>query len=867
MKKFLTILIAFMLFLPFTFVKTEAKRSSAGKYTAEINYIEPANYPEAEFLMSLDNNPEDYPYTPVAGDLCVFADGATTGTYKCAQYNTSWHAGTVVEKTIAQLQAALANGTHVAVFGDMYHKHGLETADTSDDVTYTKFSVSDQYLYGNYYLTEDITLQQDYDFNGSDKVCIDLCGHVINLNGHKFYNVGTLTFESCTDTPHKFIVNADGTYTWDDKNGTVTVNGGLITGNFAAGTGAYDSAFIYNRGDLAFKNVVIAGTKDSSTGTTAASAFIFSDNDSVTFENCKIHGNSDAETRAYTFISGYRTTFLIKNTEFKYNNFDLDGGLFSWDGNTFTFDNVVITNNTVVSVSSGYGSATFKNKVIINNNKNASGTPANYGISSGCIALDPENPLTNDSVINLTLTNGLASEQSCLAVICGAAASSQLSHFKLDKTGNWFLNIKETEPNNIYVTNYVSEEPTDSNQYKYILDSVGTKDYTISYQWTKCTVEEIAPVEGPEQNYVATEFMLDGVYPVKSTYSYGYWYLDGDAYYSGLVLDLKKGDILYIRSWDGYSTFLTKAPNYSIDYNNTVSGMYQTYVITEDGTYGIVSFNNSTAYYVIHPTKDIKGQTTNQFTANEAGAFVCTATYKKSGKTVMTTTSMPIYIPGAHVDFVVPDSTIKIDGIDVVYNSLITKPEDPSSIKVIAWYYDEDLTIEWLFDEYTVDYDMVLYAKYQPDIDISIKTIVAKKAKSDCIITVGEGLQLTLDNFYSFTFNGTTYLKSELDLVDKEDASKGYTNGTFTVEEGCIKITMPQNYINTFGLGTYDLSVQLTGMFNGENVDGMILSGSVQVVEKIPGTGVETNNSLFEIIALTGIACAACYIVLQKKHN
>ena len=92
----------------------------------------------------------------------------------------------------------------------------------------------------------DINIDVDKTLEVTREVTLDLNGNVLYSTGGGSVFVikdgGHLTLiDSATDAEHKFTPNADGLWVWDERDGTETVRGGIITGG--TGTEKYYSAY------------------------------------------------------------------------------------------------------------------------------------------------------------------------------------------------------------------------------------------------------------------------------------------------------------------------------------------------------------------------------------------------------------------------------------------------------------------------------------------------------------------------------------------------------------------------------------------------------------------------------------------------
>ena len=83
---------------------------------------------------------------------------------------------------------------------------------------------------GNYQLNNDTSLENILNVSGN--VTLDLNGNILNLNGYYICvqsNSVLNIYDSGGDKTHLFSINENGLYI-PDKNGTITISGGCITG-------------------------------------------------------------------------------------------------------------------------------------------------------------------------------------------------------------------------------------------------------------------------------------------------------------------------------------------------------------------------------------------------------------------------------------------------------------------------------------------------------------------------------------------------------------------------------------------------------------------------------------------------------------
>lgn len=180
------------------------------------------------------------------------------------------------------------NLTLVARFdSDHHHDDHLFTAWTKADSLPTEA--------GNYYLTEDVTLPDEYKLNNSADVHICLNGHDIKKSDH--YDGSLITVEGngshlsiydCKETGK--LTGATETYAVHVRqNGTFTLNGGMISDNAAIGLFVHNNSnAIINGGTISNNTIRVVGFNEDER---PSEGIRIEDNSSVRMNGGTISGN------------------------------------------------------------------------------------------------------------------------------------------------------------------------------------------------------------------------------------------------------------------------------------------------------------------------------------------------------------------------------------------------------------------------------------------------------------------------------------------------------------------------------------------------------------------------------------------------
>ena len=260
-------------------------------------------------------------------------------------------------------------------------------------------SFSDLQLLINYCDTDELILEKDYENLGSEgqitinkDIVLDLNGHVIN--GHyvnRIFNIesnANVTIkDSNKEAVHKFDVDKWLLATLNEETGSVSINGGCITGgDVTSGTtnkthlNGKGSGIYINSGSLTIESGNIIGNKISDKFQFGAG--IAAENGST----ININGGMVSYNR--TTWEGYGAGIYLNNSnlimnggEISYNYGIYGGGINAYDNSSVTVNDGVISNNTAghngggialmvldANVASGVTSKAIINGGVIENN-------------------------------------------------------------------------------------------------------------------------------------------------------------------------------------------------------------------------------------------------------------------------------------------------------------------------------------------------------------------------------------------------------------------------------------------------------------------------------------------------------------------
>ena len=134
-------------------------------------------------------------------------------------------------------------------------------------------------------LQEDITISDYFHFTSGLRT-LDLNGHGIKYTGEQgvfcIANGARMTLnDSDPTTTHKFSVDENGFATLDEENGTVTINGGYITGGIGSNTYTRTTSyhdggalFIYNGSTVTMNGGTLIGNGEAANDRTGGAVFI-----------------------------------------------------------------------------------------------------------------------------------------------------------------------------------------------------------------------------------------------------------------------------------------------------------------------------------------------------------------------------------------------------------------------------------------------------------------------------------------------------------------------------------------------------------------------------------------------------------------
>jgi len=287
-----------------------------------------------------------------------------------------WSDGTDIYNAGSEYTIGDENVTFTAVFGHICNDIGFSKVLTNSGI----------YEKANYYLEEDLVMENNIGFNFEGVVRICLNGHILDLNGYQLYaaNERIEIYDCCDDetSVHNYKVTENGLWVITDEaatkdlesltarpsaNDIIAVKGGAIVGgNSANGGGSIYAKFIKAQ------DVNFIGNFGIESNYTKGSV-IYSDEAYVI--NCNFYGNRG--TNGSAILGGLINLY---NSEFKFNS-------------AYTYDTEELGKGTIFCD----GKLLVKNCVIQYNEAVEGG--AIYLADSGVIA----------TIIGSTITNNTAS--------------------------------------------------------------------------------------------------------------------------------------------------------------------------------------------------------------------------------------------------------------------------------------------------------------------------------------------------------------------------------------------------------------------------------------------------------------------------
>ena len=282
---------------------------------------------------------------------------------------------------------------------------------------------------GSYVLTSDVTISSTWNVP-SGKVNLCLNGHGIKMTGSEsVINVGSdsvFNLYECKTTSHKFSVNSDTSLaTLDEANGSVTINGGYITGGNTNGSGG---AMVIN-GTFNMYGGNIIGNKGGNGGAICTNA-----NSTVHMYDGNICYNNTGGGGGAVFC-GRPAELYISGGSIHHNKAGAWGGgiympegatcVVDVSGGSFT-DNITAKNGGAIHVSRG---ATLKlsGNPYIAGNKTTGNAANNINFAAGAFA-------TIENSLDSSASIGVKSSSTTAVITSGLDANGSVSNFVSDNT-------------------------------------------------------------------------------------------------------------------------------------------------------------------------------------------------------------------------------------------------------------------------------------------------------------------------------------------------------------------------------------------------------------------------------------------------
>ena len=280
---------------------------------------------------------------------------------------------------------------------------------------------------GSYVLTSDVTISSTWNVP-SGKVNLCLNGYGIKMTDSKSaINVGSdsvFNLYECKTTSHKFSVNSNTSLaTLDEENGSVTINGGYITGGNTSSAGGamvvsgtfnmYGGNIIGNKG----ANGGAISTKANSTVNIkggsiaynytgcAGGAFFCGKTSALNISGGTIHHNKASDFGGAIYMPESATCVV-----------DISGGSIT--------DNITARNGGAIHVSEGAALKLSGNPYVANN-KTTSNAANNINFAAGAVA-------TIKDKLDSTASIGVKSSSTTAAITSGLEGNATVSNFVAD---------------------------------------------------------------------------------------------------------------------------------------------------------------------------------------------------------------------------------------------------------------------------------------------------------------------------------------------------------------------------------------------------------------------------------------------------
>ncbi len=341
--------------------------------------------------------------------------------------------------------------------GTVWADNVAKVTTSGTDVYYTDFAAArDAWVDGTTLtLLADITTDEYFHYTSGART-LDLNGHGIRYTGEQGVfcianGAGMTLNDSDPTTTHKFSVDENGFATLDEENGTVTINGGYITGGIGSNTYTRTSSyhdggafFIYNGSTVTMNGGTLIGNGEAADDRTGGAVFIARNGHFI------MNGGTITRNRAKYGggISLYGGRLTADIAEQAPSTLEIHGGEISYNYATGNSGGVHINAYTCAETVYITGGSIINNHVPIGHNAGGifvehtnatvylSGNPVIMDNLSGTVQRNIQLHSTNVLHINGELTNtepiGITKSDGAGIFTSGLSGNGDATHFSSD---------------------------------------------------------------------------------------------------------------------------------------------------------------------------------------------------------------------------------------------------------------------------------------------------------------------------------------------------------------------------------------------------------------------------------------------------
>ena len=284
---------------------------------------------------------------------------------------------------------------------------GVDSHETGITLTLTRctFTGNTSYWDGGALLNDGATVEvNDSAFESNS------AGESGGGSGGAIFNTAMMTLTGCRLNNNAAPTEGGGIF--NEKAGTLTINGGALTGNTAAGEGSGWGGGISNYGDLTLHGAVLSGNTAHLHG-----GGIWNWDGQVTVEGATLTANS-AEDNGGAIVNNSSESpavpgsLTVFSSTFDSNSADSGGAILNDNNSTVTLENSTLSANSAVYDGGGIfnvsGTVTIANGTLYSNAAGSGGGINNRGTLNYRNTLIGGSPSSGDCVNNGTLGDNIA---------------------------------------------------------------------------------------------------------------------------------------------------------------------------------------------------------------------------------------------------------------------------------------------------------------------------------------------------------------------------------------------------------------------------------------------------------------------------